>query len=105
MTIAILESAKGLYGEYFTLECGTKSAYVGFNTMGYVTVCCNNAAHKCWRGAGKSFRCLEDALRAYKSGEMRAMIAAAYAAYGDGKLDGETAERLLKLNGLNGGLS
>lgn len=37
-------------------------------------VLCVNAAHKCWRGGGRYFASVADALAGYRSPEMRAMI-------------------------------
>lgn len=39
-----------------------------------VMVVCMNASHRVWGGLGKTFNSLDDALKAYKSAPMKAMI-------------------------------
>lgn len=59
-------------------SCGNKSAYVSTYKSGkWVTVCCKNAAHSIWRGAGRTFPSFDEAVAAYKSPEMKAIIEAA----------------------------
>jgi len=41
-----------------------------------VRVLCHNASHKAWRGSGRGFDSISDALAAYKKPEMKAMIEA-----------------------------
>ena len=45
-----------------------------------VQVICKNASHKCWRGFGKFFSDVNEALSNYKSSEMKAIINAAASA-------------------------
>jgi hypothetical protein len=63
-------------GVYFTLACGKSVMSVGVAKT-HVTTLVQNAAHKTWRGAGKTFHgadAFDQALKAYKSGEAKAMI-------------------------------
>jgi DNA-binding protein H-NS len=62
-------------GLYANAICGKVSACVCINDY-QVRVICQNAAHKVWRGAGRAFATVAEALAAYKSSEMRAIIAA-----------------------------
>jgi len=55
------------------LESGKHSACICISRQG-VQVIVQNAAHKCWRGMGKHFSSLEQALSAYKTETIRAMI-------------------------------
>lgn len=67
------------YATSMEVSCGKKTAFVSFNNCGWVTVCCYNAAHRVWRGAGKTFRSIEEAFDGYKTGEMKAILWAAKA--------------------------
>ena len=62
----------GLYAE---ATCGKVSACVCINEI-YVRVICYNAAHKAWRGFGRVFQTVAEAIAAYKTPEMKAIIAA-----------------------------
>ena len=62
-------------GLYASATCGKISAIVCINDY-EVRVICQNAAHKVWRGAGKAFKTIAEALAAYKTPEMKAIIAA-----------------------------
>ena len=62
-------------GLYANATCGKVSACVCINDY-EVRVICQNAAHKVWRGAGRAFQTVADALAAYKTPEMKAIIAA-----------------------------
>ena len=67
-------------------SCGKKSASVWFSsTSGSICVCCKNAAHAVYRGMGRSFFSMSDALAGYKSAEMKANISAAARAQLEGK--------------------
>lgn len=57
------------------MVCGKKQAYVGFSlTRGSVDVCVYNASHKAWGGMGRTFNSFAEAIEAYKSAEVKAMI-------------------------------
>jgi hypothetical protein len=79
MTILIEQQETDPNGTSFVAaSCGNKSAWVSACNGGeWVTVCCKNAAHRVWRGSGKTFGSFADALEAYRSPEMRAIIEAA----------------------------
>lgn len=62
-------------GIYANATCGKVSACVCINDY-QVRVICQNAAHKVWRGAGRAFATVAEALAAYKTPEMKAIIAA-----------------------------
>ena len=80
MDVLISEKYSNEYATCFQLQCENKSAFVTFERDGRVQVCCQNAAHRVWRGAGKFFQSIAEALEAYKSPEMKAMIHAAESA-------------------------
>ena len=79
---AIITEAKSFtHDTYITATCGSKTALVTIHRVTKrITVCCQNASHKVWRGAGRTFWSIEDALAAYKSPEMKAIINRAVAA-------------------------
>lgn len=78
MDIQIIQQDTLPAGKYFEATCGKTSAYVWFsNSFGTVSVCCNNASHRAWGKLGRSFKSVEEALAAYKSPEMKAIIQAA----------------------------
>ncbi|MBU2538105.1 MAG: hypothetical protein KKH22_06675 [Proteobacteria bacterium] len=77
MDIMILEQSEGNNVKYFTLKAGNKEAFVSVHRDGTIQVCCKNASHRVWRGAGRIFDDKASALASYKSNEMRAMIEAA----------------------------
>lgn len=57
------------------MDSGKKAAYFFFGKSGIITICCKTAsAKKC---GGRSFRSISDAINAYKSADMKAMIAEA----------------------------
>ena len=76
MTIQILDQQRGPHGFYFRAACDKITALVTVHSWGF-QICCENNAHKVWRGMGKHFPTLEAALAGYKSGEMKAIIQAA----------------------------
>lgn len=81
MDIQINEFGKLESGKFFEATCGKISAYVWFGTYtGSINVCCKNASHRAFKGAGRTFWSIEDALAAYKSPEMKAIIQAAWEA-------------------------
>jgi len=54
---------------------GKKSAFIYQNKkIGYIQVICKNAAHKVWGGMGRCFNNYDEAIEAYKSSDMKAMI-------------------------------
>lgn len=77
MMIELVEKTESESGFCLELTCGKKSAVVGIWKSGIVTVCCLNAAHRAWRGLGKTFSSVEEALENYRSSEMKSMIRAA----------------------------
>lgn len=82
MDTLITDHTTGKHGDYIAATCGKKSAYVStfINPKDgdlTVTVCCKNAAHEVFRGFGRMFDSFDDALAAYKSAEMKAIIEAA----------------------------
>lgn len=62
-------------GIYASASCGKTSATVVINDW-EIRVICHNAAHKVWRGAGRAFATVTEALSAYKTPEMKAIILA-----------------------------
>lgn len=62
---------------HINATAGKVSAYVSQFRDSFVTVCCKNAAHQVFRGVGRTFNDFEEALAAYKSPEMKAIIRAA----------------------------
>ena len=74
MTIQILNNEQNNDYKFFLLASGKKSAsFVVFKNR--ISICCNNASHSAWRGAGRVFANFNDAKLAYKSSAMQAMIA------------------------------
>jgi hypothetical protein len=63
-------------GLYAQAICGNVSALVVIEESGWVRVICQNAAHKAWRGFGRRFPTVAEAIAAYKKPEMKAIIAA-----------------------------
>jgi UDP-N-acetylmuramyl pentapeptide synthase len=78
---------------YFQATCGKKSAFVSICPR-WITVCCQNAAHQVWRKCGRTFETIAEAVAAYKSPEMRAIIQAAQTAADDAT----TASQILTHN-------
>ena len=76
MQIQITEKLTGPHGTYISATCGNVSAFLSIHSWG-LQVCCQNAAHKCYRGSGKHYASVAQALAGYKSGEMQAIIRAA----------------------------
>jgi hypothetical protein len=79
MEVQINTVSKSETTNYVSATCGKVSASVCFSRFG-VQVCCHNAANRAWRGLGRRFETAADALAAYRSAEMRAIIEAAVAA-------------------------
>jgi hypothetical protein len=61
------------------LTNGKQTVFVGKGASGAINVLNKNAAHKAWKGCGKTFWSFEDAVEAYKSPFMKASIALAQA--------------------------
>lgn len=61
---------------YVEGTCGSVSASVWFGSEG-VRVICKNASHRVWRGWGRLFATVAEALDAYRKPEMKAIITAA----------------------------
>lgn len=82
MDMMIVSANRTETGVYFTLSCGKSEMFIGVAPT-HVTTLVQNAAHKTWRGGGKTFHgadAFDQALAAYKSGEAKAMIEYARAA-------------------------
>ena len=62
------------YATYFELSTEKKAAFVGIDKSGTVQVICKNAAHAAYRGQGKFFDSIGEAVAAYKSSAMQEMI-------------------------------
>ena len=61
----------------FTASAGKFRANVNTWEDGRVNVCVHNSSHSVWRRSGRYFRSIAEALEAYKSAEVRAIILAA----------------------------
>lgn len=84
MEAQITEVIKDEHGVYVDAAAGKISATVAIfkgemSNLG-VQVTCKNASHRVWRGAGKFFSSINEALENYKSPEMKAIINAAASA-------------------------
>jgi hypothetical protein len=62
-------------GIYASATCGKISAIVCITEYN-VRVICQNSAHKTWRGFGRSFESISEALAGYKTPQMKAIISA-----------------------------
>jgi len=72
--ILITDETKNDFFHSVELFCEKKSAYISLDNRGVVNVLCKNAANRAWRGMGRFFDSWEQALAAYKSAAMKAMI-------------------------------
>jgi hypothetical protein len=79
--VLITDSLVSEHGKYITGACGNITAMVGITRFG-IQVICQNAAHRCWRGSGRKFRTIAEAVEAYRKPEMKAIIHAAEAFQG-----------------------
>lgn len=80
MTILATETNETDYSRSATFTCEKTSAYVAvYKDSGRVNVCCLNAANRTWRGCGKFFENMTEAMGAYKSGAMKAILETAKA--------------------------
>lgn len=77
-TPQIINTSKNETGLGMEISCGKISAYVYFNKWG-IDVCQNNASHRAWKGIGKFYRSLDEALNHYRSDAMRKILFAAAA--------------------------
>jgi hypothetical protein len=80
MDILIHSTTQGEKRLYTEMTCGNTSAFVSAplpNADADFQVICQNSHHRAWKGSGRFFPTLADALAGYKSPEMRAMINAA----------------------------
>ena len=60
---------------YVTLSSGKKECYISYNHKDrLLNIVCLNASHKAFRGNGKFFKTFEDAIKNYKSSNMKNMI-------------------------------
>lgn len=76
MQIEIKNQIKKSDGSHsFELSTEKKSAFIHISSTGYINVLCKNAAHCAYRGMGRFFwHGWDEALAAYKSSDMKAMI-------------------------------
>jgi DNA-binding protein H-NS len=81
MEAQITEVVKDEYSVFVSATAGKISAsvsiYKGEMASLGVQIICKNASHRVWRGAGKLFSSVSEALQNYKSPEMKAIINAA----------------------------
>jgi hypothetical protein len=78
MQVQITNHTEDENGIAFAATCGNKSAEIWVSKVSHaIYVCCINASHKAYKGVGRRFCSIEDALEAYKSPEMKAIISAA----------------------------
>lgn len=73
MNIEIIKESKE-NGHYIEAACGKTTALVGRSAAGYISVVCKNASHRVWRGLGRTFGSVEEAVESYKKPEMKAII-------------------------------
>lgn len=74
--VSIIRQAVNDSGLWVEACCGKVSAGVWINGDS-ISVTCFNAAHRVWRGMGRRFDSVAEALAAYRSPQMQAIIAAA----------------------------
>lgn len=76
MQVTITHNDTLSIGRWFQADCGKISAYVCFSNLGYIRVCCKNTMDKVGSVEGRFFQSIDEALAAYKSAEMKAIITA-----------------------------
>ena len=76
MSVFIIEKEQDNISKMVTATCGNKSAFIRFSSCGVHVVCLSGRTARPLR-TGKTFFALAEALAAYKSPEMKAMIEAA----------------------------
>jgi hypothetical protein len=79
MNVEIIEASRKIYsnlGEYVfaELRCGKQTMAISVAADTVQVVVTSNASHRAWRGMGKNYRSLTEALAGYKSAPVRAMI-------------------------------
>lgn len=79
MEIKIINEQTLRSGRYFEAAVGKIAASVWVSTTsdGLISVCCLNASHRAWGKLGRTFSTFDEALAAYKSPQMKAIITAA----------------------------
>ena len=78
MELQIISNQNTPSGKYFEAAVGKIAGYVWIGAKsGFVTVCCQNASNRVWGKGGRHFRTIEEAMAAYKSPQMKAIITAA----------------------------
>ena len=78
MNVMITKHEVNSAGKLVVLSCGKTSAEIWF-AKDHLFVCCQNASHRAWRGIGKRFDTVAQAMDAYKSSAMKTMIQTAAA--------------------------
>ena len=78
MQITITEIHVNKYGRTIGAQCGKTKGVVSVHRDGSCQVLCINAAHLAWKGGGKYMRSQAEALAAYRSPEMHAIINAGF---------------------------
>ena len=76
MDVIIVEKEQDNSSKMVTATCGNKSAFIRFGFCGINVVCLSGRTARALR-TGKMFSTLAEALAAYKSPEMKAIIEAA----------------------------
>lgn len=76
VTAQVASTLRTETGVYVNATCGKTSASIGISEFG-VQVICLNAAHRAWRGSGRRFSNMREAMDAYRSAEMKAILSAA----------------------------
>lgn len=76
--ITITSLKKTEHGIYVEASCGKISALIAFYSYG-VQVCQHNASNRVWKGFGKLYADIDEALKSYKSDAMRKILFAAAA--------------------------
>ena len=72
-TIEIQNVTKSEHGTYFNCKACKKSVYVSV-TEWNINVCVSNASHQAWGGSGRFFQTFDEAIKAYKSEEMKELL-------------------------------
>ena len=77
MTVTTTELTETCSGKCAMFTCDKVEAFVSRSDVTGWRVIVNNAHHKAWRGMGKGFETHAEAVAAYKSGAMKAILNAA----------------------------
>jgi hypothetical protein len=79
--VEIIEKREAKHGNTIEAKCGKVTATVGIyqfcSGRKQVTVICQNSMHRAWRGMGRDFGTVFEAMAAYKSAAMKSIIQAA----------------------------